>query len=98
MGRLTVSIRMKFESKITELKGYFKNALISLRRRRAFDEIVEAWNSEFQAISYLNTPTLMESMLLVAVVDNRCKIGELKEKIEFLECEVEKLKKKLNVR
>lgn len=37
-------------------------------------------------------------MLLVAVVDNRCKIGELKEKIEFLECEVEKLKKKLNVR
>ncbi|MCS7385765.1 MAG: hypothetical protein NDF55_03355 [archaeon GB-1867-005] len=95
MGRLTISIRMKLEAKIMELENKFKNALISLKRRRAFDKIVEAWSRELQAISYLNSPTLMESMLLVAAVDNRSEIEELKEKVKWIAGKVEKLKEGL---
>ena len=95
MGRLTISLRMKLESKVAELKRCFQAALISLRRREAFDKLVEAWSSEIQAISYLNAPTLMESMLLTAAVDNRCEIELLKEKLNLITREVEELKLKV---
>jgi len=91
MGRLTVPFRVKFNEKIAMLRKLFQKALVDDERREAFNKIIEAWGVEAHAMSYLNLPTMMEAMLLTAVVDNRREIELIKRRIEELKKIVEEL-------
>ena len=53
MGRIVTPFRIKLDEKIAELRKEFQSVLIDLGRRRAFDKIVEAWDSEAHAMSFL---------------------------------------------
>ena len=93
MGRMTVPFRVKFEEKIGELRRLFQEVLMDFRRRDAFNELIKAWSDELHAMSYLNLPTMMEAMLLTAVVDNRREIELIKRKIDELRVLLEGIRK-----
>ena len=71
MGRLTPAIRMSFEDLLSRMRKEYKDALLSRGRRAAFDRLVEAWSAEMGAISYAESFTLMDLLLLTGAIDNR---------------------------
>ncbi|MFP3951283.1 MAG: hypothetical protein ACLFVP_03960 [Candidatus Bathyarchaeia archaeon] len=80
LGRDTPPFRQSFQKKVDRLRREFKEALLSLERRDAFEELVEAWSSELGAMSYAESMKLQDLLLLVALVDNRRIIAELEDR------------------
>ncbi len=60
-------------------------------RRNAFDRLVEAWSAELGAISYAESISLMDLLLLTGAVDNRRANEELSPRISELEGRVNSL-------
>ena len=58
---------------------------MSMGRREAFDRLVEAWTSELGAISYSESLSLMDLILLTGEVDNRALLETLKLKLNDLD-------------
>jgi hypothetical protein len=54
-------------------------------RREAFDRLVEAWSSELGAISYAESLSLMDLILLTSEVDNRTFLEALRLKLDNLD-------------
>ena len=71
MGRTTPSIRMSFEDLLARLRSEYREALVKQGRREAFDRLVEAWSAELGAISYAESLSLMDLILLTGLVDDR---------------------------
>lgn len=80
LGRDTPPFRQSFQKIVDRLRKKFQKALLSLERRDAFEELVEAWSSELGAITYAESMKLQDLLLLVALVDNRRIIKENKER------------------
>ena len=85
MGRLTQPIRSAFNEKVNTLRREYKEALKDTGRREAFEMLVATWSSEMGAITYAESISLFDLMLLTAVVEERRMIMELTEKIETAE-------------
>ena len=85
MGRLTPAARASFEDYLHRMRTEYKEALLSKGRRGAFDRLVEAWSSELGAISYAESLSLMDLILLTGEVDNRAFIDALRIKLDNLE-------------
>jgi hypothetical protein len=64
MCRTTPVIRMNFEGLLSRMRSEYKDALLSMGRRKAFDRLVEAWSAEMGAISYAESISLMDLLLL----------------------------------
>ena len=71
MGRTTPAIRMSFQGLLKRMRDEYKAALLSRGRRAAFDRLVEAWSAEMGAISYAESFSLTDLLLLTGAVDNR---------------------------
>ena len=71
MGRLTQATRASFEDHLHRMRTEYREALMSMGRREAFDRLVEAWSSELGAISYAESSSIMDLILLTGEVDNR---------------------------
>ena len=84
LGRITIPFRTLFEEELNNLKRGFREALLDPARQEAFDQIVRGWTSELGAMSYAKVPTVLDVMLLVAAVDNRRAIEELREQVRVL--------------
>ncbi|MEM2996433.1 MAG: hypothetical protein QXK52_02850 [Candidatus Bathyarchaeia archaeon] len=84
LGRVTIPFRTLFEEELNSLKRDFREALLDPARQEAFDQIVKGWTSELGAMSYAKVPTVLDAMLLVAAVDNRRMIEELREQVRAL--------------
>jgi hypothetical protein len=67
------------------MRDEYKAALVNRGRREAFDRLVEAWSAELGAISYAESMSLMDLLLLTGVVDNRRRTEELSLRISELE-------------
>jgi meiotic recombination protein DMC1 len=81
LGRVTGSFRKRFQEELNELERSFIKALRDPKRREAFDSLVKAWGSEQGAMSYADVPTVLDVMLLTAVLDNRKRIEELADQL-----------------
>jgi len=84
MGRLTTPFRSILQEEMDTLKRSFREALMDPARRDSFDCLVKAWTSEQGAMSYAKVPSTLEAMLLLAVVENRKLIEDLREEIREL--------------
>ena len=84
MGRLTQAARASFQDHLKVMRMEYKEALVSKGRREAFDRLVEAWSSELGAISYAESLSLMDLILLTGEVDNRAFLEALRLKLDNL--------------
>ena len=91
MGRTTPAIRMSFEDLLSRMRREYKDALLSMGRRKAFDRLVEAWSAEMGAISYVESLSLMDLLLLTGAVDNRRANEELILRISEIEKRIDDL-------
>ncbi len=91
MGRTTPAMRMSFEDLLSRMRTEYKAALLSRGRRDAFDHIVEAWSAELGAISYAESFTLMDLLLLTGVIEDRRVTDELSHRLSDLERRVDEL-------
>ena len=89
MGRTTPAMRMSFEDLLLRMRTEYKVALLSRGRRDAFDHIVEAWSAELGAISYAESFTLMDLLLLTGVIEDRRVTDELSLRLSDLERRVD---------
>ena len=93
MGRITPPFRSIFKREVNSLRRGYREALMNLSRRDAFDSLVKAWSSEQGAMSYARIPSVLDVMLLTGIVDNRSLIQELSGRIAAVESKVEKLER-----
>lgn len=91
MGRITGSFRTRFQEELGKLEKGFIKALRDPRRREAFNSLVEAWGSEQGAMSYANIPSVLDVMLLTAVIDNRKRIEEFADQLSEVLSRLEEL-------
>jgi hypothetical protein len=77
---------------VDSLKRTFREALLDPDKRKAFDDIVKGWTSEIGAMSYSRVPTILDIMLLTAVVDNRKSVNENREELQDLKDSIEEIR------
>jgi len=95
LGRVTLPFRSLLKDEIGRLRRTYREALLDLKRRKAFDSLVRVWSSELGAMSNANVPTILEIMLLTAAIDNRKKIEEIIDKVEELSHKLKEIELKL---
>ena len=81
-GRITPPIRMSFNDQVARLRNEYRDAIVKPARKEAFDRLVEAWSSELGAITYAESVSMFDLMLLTAVVENRRLIDDLTDKLQ----------------
>ena len=91
MGRTTPAIRMSFQDLLQRMRDEYKAALVNRGRREAFDRLVEAWSAELGAVSYAESMSLMDLLLLTGVVEDRRVTEELSLRKSELERRLEKI-------
>jgi hypothetical protein len=93
MGRITPSFRQLYHQQVDDLKQGFQRTLLDISHREAFDLIIkEAWSTEGHAMAAAGIPCTIDIMNLMANVDNkkvitqlRAQITEYDERIRHLE-------------
>lgn len=95
LGRTTPPFRQNFNMRIEQLRKEFREAVVSPERREAFDRLVEAWGAELGAISYAESMKMLDLMLLVAAVDNRRAVEELRLRYERVDGRLRRLEDQL---
>ena len=91
MGRITIPFRVLFQREIKSLKKGYRDVLMDVARRDAFDNLLRTLSSELGAMSYAKIPTVLDVMLLTGLVDNRKLIIKLSNQLEALESKIKKL-------
>ena len=76
--------REDFQAKLNTLRNEYKDALVSIGRRKGFDNLVESWSSELEALTNCDSLKLMDMIFLLSEVDNRMILNNLKEQIDKL--------------
>jgi hypothetical protein len=71
MGRTTPATRMNFEDLLARLRSQYREALVRAGRRDAFDRLVEAWSQELGAVTYAESISMLDLLLLTGLVDDR---------------------------
>ena len=97
MGRNTPPFRQSFHSLVARLRIEFQDALISVERREAFDNLVGAWSSELGAMSFAESVKLLDLLFLVAVVENRSLSESLSVRIRSLEERISRVEERLGL-
>jgi len=92
MGRLTTPFRSMLQEEMDTLKRSFREALMDPARRDSFDCLTKAWTSEQGAMSYAKVPSTLEAMLLLAVVENRKLIEDLREEVRELRSKLDSVR------
>lgn len=95
MGRSTPPFRASFQDMVSKLRREFKDALLKVDRRDGFEQLVEAWSSELGAMSFAESLTLLDLMLLVAAVENRSLLSGLHRDTENLTERVSNIEERL---
>jgi hypothetical protein len=83
MGRITSgSMRTRIQDYMVNLRNRYRAALKEDALQRAFDEFWPTWSSEMAAMIYAEVLSVLDLILLTAVIDNRREIMKLREKID----------------
>ncbi|MBO3810201.1 MAG: hypothetical protein FGF50_11510, partial [Candidatus Brockarchaeota archaeon] len=62
LGRITRPFRTMLHEEIDNLKRTYREALLDLKRREAFDSLIQVWSSEQGSMSYAKIPTVLDVM------------------------------------
>lgn len=95
LGRVTRPFRVMLQEEIDNLKRTYREALLDSKRREALDSLIQVWSSEQGAMSYAQIPTVLDVMLLTAVVDNRKLIEETLRQIKVMRAKMEEMEASL---
>lgn len=94
MGRIRPSFRQLFESQVEELRRSFQNTLLDLNNKEAFNLLLkQAWSAEGHAMANSGVPCVLDVMNLMANVDNRRCVEELRRALRKFEGRLERLEK-----
>jgi hypothetical protein len=74
-----------------DLKRGYCAALMDPSRKSAFDSLIKTWSSEQGAMGYAKIPSVLDIMLLTAVIDNRKCILELSDRFKDIQFKMKKL-------
>ena len=85
LGRTTPPIRMGFEDLLARLRSQYREALVRAGRREAFDRLVEAWSQELGAVTYAESLSMLDLLLLTGLVDDRRVSEELIDRVTEVE-------------
>jgi hypothetical protein len=85
---MTQAARASFQDHLLKMRSEYRDALVDKGRREAFDRLVEAWSSELGAISYAESLSLMDLILLTGEVDNRAFLEALRLKLDNLDAKL----------
>ncbi|MBS7653454.1 MAG: hypothetical protein QXF21_05055 [Thermoproteota archaeon] len=91
LGRITRPFRTLLQEEMDNLKRTYREALMDAKRREAFDSLLHTWSSEQGAMSYARVPTVLEVMLLTAIVDNRKLIEEALKQVKMMRAKLEEV-------
>jgi hypothetical protein len=69
------------------LRTEYKDAIVRIGHRKAFDNLVESWLQELEAYIKTDSFPLMDMIILTGEIDNRMILKELQDKIAILENE-----------
>jgi hypothetical protein len=76
--------REDFQNTLTRLRTEYKDALVRIGHRKAFDNLVESWSSELEALTNCDSLKLMDNIFLLSEVDNRMILDDIQKQIEKL--------------
>lgn len=96
MGRITIPFRVLFQREIKSLKRGYRDVLMDVARRDAFDSLLRTLSSELGAMSYAKIPTVLDVMLLTGLVDNRKLLIKLSNQLEVLKSKIKQLNMHVN--
>jgi hypothetical protein len=96
MGRITPSFRQLYHQQVEELKRGFQHTLLDRSHREAFNLIIkEAWSTEGHAMANAGVPCTLDIMNLMANVDNKKVIVQLRARIREYEERINHLEERL---
>lgn len=94
-GRMTLPFRTILREEMNRLKRSYREALLDASRRDAFNSLLKVWSSEQGAMSYAKVPTVLDVMLLTAVIDNRKLIEDLFDQVGIISSKIDMVQKRL---
>ena len=97
LGRITLPFNTILKELVNKLKANYLKALKEPSRREAFKDLMDVWSSERGAMNNAEIPTVLDSMLLTAIVDNRRLISEIYSRLEKMRSDIEEVKKLLKI-
>jgi hypothetical protein len=93
MGRMTPSFRQVYLEVLQKLKTHYQPLLRDKRFRDAFEALVrEAWDVEHAAMANSQLPLVMDAMNLTANVRNAAEMAMLRQQLEELKKELERVR------
>ncbi len=92
LGDATSSYGKLVRDEVEHLKKSFQSVLRDDPRRQAFHSLVKSWCNEEKAMDKAQAPTVLDIMLLTAVVDNRKHIQDLFSQVGGVKADVEKIR------
>lgn len=97
LGRITLPFNTVLKELVNKLKANYLKALKEPSRREAFKDLLGVWSSERGAMNNVEIPTVLDSMLLTAILDNRRIIREIYSRLEKMRSDMEEVKKLLKI-
>jgi RecA/RadA recombinase len=95
VSRITLPFRTILREEMNNLKRSYRETLLDASRRDAFDSLLKAWSSEQESMSYAKVPTVLDVMLLIAVIDNRKLIEDLFDPVGIIGSKIDMIQKRL---
>ena len=92
MGRLTPSFRTVYSEVLDDLRKEIRNCFVDLNHKEAFDLLYkEAWRPEEAAMGNSTLPTVLDKLCMVANINTRKLIENIKAEIKLKESKIEEL-------
>src|SRR4029079_163657 len=92
MGRLTPSFRTVYSEVLDDLRKEMRNCFVDLSHKEAFDLLYkEAWRPEEAAMGNSTLPTVLDKLCMVANINARKLIEQIKTQIKVRETKIEEL-------
>jgi hypothetical protein len=93
MGRMTPSFRQVYLEVLAKLRTQYQPLLRDKKFREAFEALIrEAWDGEHAAMANSQLPLVLDAMNLTANVRNAAEVAALRQQLEELRKEVERLR------
>jgi hypothetical protein len=92
MGRLTPSFRTVYSEVLDDLRKEMRNCFVDITHKEAFDLLYkEAWRPEEAAMGNSTLPTVLDKLCMVANINTRKLIENIRAEIKLKETKIEEL-------
>lgn len=96
VGRETRPVRQSFQDLVERLRRELKEPMKSVKRKTAFEHLVETWASELGAITYAESFKLLDLMLLISDTELRSLLEDLRSNLQLNEAKIKRIEDRLS--